>query len=81
MLTSSFLANFLLHNYKQVQQLLEELPFAIMALQSGKPAHEMDYHHHIEMEWEYLAARKSEPEEDAFACEYMSYLLVYEAAQ
>ena len=32
MLTSSFLANFLLHNYKQVQQLLEELPFAIMAL-------------------------------------------------
>jgi len=51
---SSFLANFLLNNYKQVQQLLEELPFAIMALQSGKSAHKMDYHCHIEMEQEYL---------------------------
>jgi len=78
---SSFLANFLLNNYKQVQQLLEELPLAITALQSGKSANEMDYRHHIKMEQEYLATQKSEPEEDAFACEYMSYLLVYEAAQ
>jgi len=52
-----------------------------MALQSGRSANEMDYCLHIKMEQEYFTARKSEPEEDVFACEYMSYLLVYEAAQ
>jgi hypothetical protein len=78
---SSFLATFLLNNYKQAQALLGELPVAIAALQSGKSAAEMDYHQHIKMEREYLASRKLEPEEDAVACEYISLLQKYEAAQ
>ena len=79
--TDIFLATFLLNNYKQVQELLEELLLAIAALQSGKSADDMDYHQHLKMEQEYLTTRKSEPEEDIVSCDYIVLLQNYGTAQ
>ena len=44
------IATFLLGNYKQVTQLLEELPGVITALQSGKSPEDMHYHQHLQTE-------------------------------
>jgi len=80
-LTHTILATFLLSNYKQVQELLEELLLAIAALQSGKSADDMKYHQHLKMEREYLATWKSEPEEDVILCDYIVLLQNYGTAQ
>ena len=74
-------ATFLLNNYIQVQEILQELPCAISALQSGKTAEHTDYHRHIECERAYLSARKDEPAEDVIACEYIVLLQKYKAVQ
>ncbi|KAI0058312.1 hypothetical protein BV25DRAFT_1902184 [Artomyces pyxidatus] len=59
---------FLLNNYKQIQDILDESPCAIVALQSGKTADDTMYHQHLESERKYLAAHKTkEPEEDKYA--------------
>ena len=76
-----FLATFLLNNYKQVQELLDELPLAIATLQSSKLADDMDYHQHLKMEQEYLTTRKLEPEEDIISCDYIVLLQNYGTAQ
>jgi len=80
-LTHTILATFLLSNYKQVQELLEELLLAIAALQSGKLADDMKYHQHLKMEREYLAIQKSEPEDDIVSCDYIVLLQNYGTAQ
>jgi len=51
------LAVFILGNYKQIQPILDKLPIAIAALQSGKAREDTDYHQHLETEQQYLAAR------------------------
>jgi hypothetical protein len=74
-------ALFLLNNYKQVEEILWDLPSAIAALQSGKSKGQTDYHQHIAFVREYLAACKSESAEDVLACEYITLLQNYDTAQ
>ena len=74
------LAMFLLNNYKQVNQILDEMPQAIAALESGKTPEECDYAAHLEAERVYLASRKKEPEADVIASKYISLLKVYKDA-
>lgn len=73
-------ATFLLNNYKQVDQLLRDMPVAIAALESGKTPEECNYTAHLNTERAYLASRKKEPETDIIACKYIELLLVYEEA-
>ena len=75
------LAAFILGNYKQIQQILDELPIAIAALQSGKAREDTDYHQHLETERQYLAARRKESDDDAEACDYVERLIKYQAAR
>lgn len=53
----------------------------IAALQSGKAPEDTIYHEHLEAEHQYLVSRKKEPEKDEIACEYVSLLIKYEAAE
>ena len=77
---ASPLAMFLFNNYKQVNQILVEMPQAITALESGKTPEECDYAAHLEAERAYLASRKKEPEADVIASKYISLLKVYKDA-
>ncbi|KAA1473373.1 hypothetical protein DENSPDRAFT_765398, partial [Dentipellis sp. KUC8613] len=72
---------FLLNNYKQVQNILDELPDAIKLLQSGKSSQDLDYAKHLEAERLYLAARKKDSPQDARNCEYVSLLIKHRAAE
>ncbi|KIM86138.1 hypothetical protein PILCRDRAFT_5198 [Piloderma croceum F 1598] len=74
------LATFLFNNYQQAQGLLNDMPTAIAALQSGKALEDTVYHEHLDAERLYLASRKKEPESDVIACEYVALLIKYEAA-
>ena len=80
-ISNTILANFLLGNYKQIQQILDELPLAIAALQSGKMHDDTDYYQHLEAEHQYLGVRKKESDKDKVACEYIHCLLKYKEAQ
>ena len=73
-------AMFLFNNYKQVDQILDEMPKAIAALESGKTPDECDYAAHLEAERIYLASHKKEPETDVIASKYISLLKVYKDA-
>jgi hypothetical protein len=75
------IATFLLGNYKQVTQLLEELPGAITALQSGKSPEDMYYHRHLQTERQYLLSRKEESPNEEFACEYVQQLIMHQKAK
>jgi hypothetical protein len=75
-----FIATFLFNNYQQAQGLLNDMPTAIAALQSGKALEDTVYHEHLDAERLYLASRKKEPESDVIACEYVALLIKYEAA-
>ena len=75
------LAAFILGNYKQIQQILDKLPIAIAALQSGKAREDTDYHQHLETEQQYLAARWKESDDDAEACDYVERLIKYHEAR
>ncbi|KAA1471648.1 hypothetical protein DENSPDRAFT_880660 [Dentipellis sp. KUC8613] len=78
----SELSAFILNNYKQVQNILDELPSAIAALQSGKTSEETAYHQHIEAERRFLTERQSkEISYDTFACDYLQHLLEYREAK
>jgi hypothetical protein len=57
------------------------MPPMIAALQSGKAPEDTIYHEHLEAEHQYLVSRKKEPEKDEVACEYVSLLIKYEAAE
>ncbi|KAA1467688.1 hypothetical protein DENSPDRAFT_877519 [Dentipellis sp. KUC8613] len=72
---------FLLNNYKQVQQILDELPETVKVLQSGKKPEDLDYHQHLVAEREYLAARKKNSPEEAKEVEYLGLLLKHSAAE
>jgi len=74
------LTTFLLNNYKQVDQMLLDMPIAIAALESGKAPEECDYPAHLNTERAYLASRKKEPEADITACKYIELLMVYDEA-
>ncbi|KAA1475563.1 hypothetical protein DENSPDRAFT_860864 [Dentipellis sp. KUC8613] len=71
---------FLLNNYKQVQQILDELPDTIKILQSGKSSEDLDYHQHLETERAYLAARKKASPEEEKEVEYLNLLIKHAAA-
>ncbi|KAI0059962.1 hypothetical protein BV25DRAFT_1918089 [Artomyces pyxidatus] len=75
------LGTFLLGNYRQIQQILDEMPDAIAELQSGKTPEETDYHAHLKAEREFLAARKKESASDVFASEYVALLQRFHTAQ
>ena len=57
------------------------MPTMIAALQSGKAPEDTVYREHLEAEHQYLTSRKKEPEKDVIACEYISLLIKYEAAE
>ncbi|KAI0055191.1 hypothetical protein BV25DRAFT_1930474 [Artomyces pyxidatus] len=75
------LGTFLLGNYRQIQEILDELPLSIAALQSGKCAEDTDYHAHLQAEREFLLSRKKESKEDVFAAEYVDLLQKYHMAR
>ena len=68
---------FILNNYKQVGQILDEMPKAIVALESGKTPAECDYAGHLKAERIYLASHKKEPEANMIASKYIYLLAVY----
>jgi hypothetical protein len=78
---TSSIAAFLLGNYRQVSQMIEELPSAIAALKSGKAAEDTHYHQHLESERQYLLSRRQESPEEEFVCEYIQRLLVHQKAK
>lgn len=71
---------FLLNNYKQVGDLLTDMPIAIAAFESGKTPEECDYVSHVNTERLYLASRKKEPEADETNCKYITLLLLFKKA-
>ncbi|KAH9972566.1 hypothetical protein BGW80DRAFT_1119934, partial [Lactifluus volemus] len=75
------LSTFLLGNYKQVNQLLEELPGVIAEFQSGKLPKDTDYHRHLETERQYLLSRRGESPDEEFACEYIQRLIMHQKAK
>jgi hypothetical protein len=76
-----FVATFLLGNYKQLSQLLEELPSAITSLESGKSHKDTRYHQHLESERAYLLSCRQESPEEEFACEYIELLIMHQKAK
>lgn len=74
-------AMFLFNNYKQVDQILDEMPKAIAALESEKTPNECDYAAHLKAERVYLASRKKEPEADVMVSKYITLLKVYKDAR
>jgi hypothetical protein len=74
-------ALFLFNNYKQVDQILREMPNAIAAFESETTPDECDYARHLEAERVYLASRKKEPAADVIASKYISLLIVYKDAR
>ena len=77
----SYLGNFLLNNYKQVMEILTELPIMIATLQSGKSQEHMAYVAHLDAERAYLASLKKEPEAHVFGCQYITLLQEYSQAE
>jgi hypothetical protein len=71
---------FLLNNYKQVGQILTEMPTAIAAFKSGKTLDECDYAEHLKAEHVYLASHKKALKADVIASRYISLLIVYTTA-
>jgi hypothetical protein len=76
-----FVATFLLGNYKQLSQLLEELPSAIASLESSKSHEDMCYHQHLESKWAYLLSHRQESPKEEFACEYIELLIMHQKAK
>jgi Kyakuja-Dileera-Zisupton transposase len=70
-------AMFLFNNCKQVDQILDEMPKAIAALESGKTPDECAYAAHLDAKQIYLASHKKEPEADVITSKYISILKVY----
>ncbi|KAI0038235.1 hypothetical protein FA95DRAFT_1567860 [Auriscalpium vulgare] len=75
------LSTFLLNNYRQIEQILTELPEAIAALQVGKTVEDTQYHKHLEAEREYLESRKKETPSEVFACDYIDILIKHRTAK
>lgn len=71
---------FLYNNYKQISSLLEDLPGAIAALESGKTPEDCAYATHLVAERAYLVMRKKEPAGDAVGANYIGLLVAYEEA-
>jgi hypothetical protein len=76
-----FVATFLLGNYKQLSQLLGDLPGVIASLESGKSHEDTRYHQHLENERVYLLSRRQESPEEEFACEYIELLIMHQKAK
>ncbi|KAH9952513.1 hypothetical protein BGW80DRAFT_1194853 [Lactifluus volemus] len=75
------LSTFLLGNYKQLSQLLGDLPGVIASLESGKSHEDTRYHQHLENERVYLLSRRQESPEEEFACEYIELLIMHQKAK
>ncbi|TFY75079.1 hypothetical protein EWM64_g8933 [Hericium alpestre] len=72
------LSAFLLNNYKQVGEILEDLPPAIAVLQKGKTAADTDCHKHLEAERKYLATQKKAVPKETWQQDYIELLTKYQ---
>ncbi|KAI0038002.1 hypothetical protein FA95DRAFT_1578459 [Auriscalpium vulgare] len=71
---------FLLNNYRQLEEILRDLPAAIEALQAGKTSEDMEYHKHLEAERMFLEHPRTETEDEAVGCEYVDILMKHRTA-
>jgi Kyakuja-Dileera-Zisupton transposase len=74
-------ATFLLGNYKQIGNMIKELPSVIATFRSRKTPQDTDYHQHLESKRKYLLLCREESSEENFACKYIERLLLHQKAK
>ena len=75
------IGNFLLNNYKQVEEILTEMQTMVTALQSGKSPENTTYNEHLNAECVYLIPLRKEPQAHVFGCQYISLPLKFSQAE
>ncbi|KAF8530645.1 hypothetical protein JB92DRAFT_2804438 [Gautieria morchelliformis] len=75
------LGKFLLNNYRQALQVLEEMPVRIKALMSGRQVSEACFATWLQDERDYLESKKTEPDTDVLGVEYVELLNKYNDAR
>jgi hypothetical protein len=73
--------HFILNNYKQALQVLEEMPIRIQALTLGRETTKAQYMSWLEEERKYLLSKQSEPPKDVLGIEYVELLNKYHDAR
>jgi hypothetical protein len=72
---------FILNNYQQALQILEEMPVRIQTLTSGRRVPEAQFMTWLDEERKYLLSKQSEPREDILGIEYVELLNRYHDAR
>ena len=80
-LTSMYSGQFLLNNYKQALEILQEMPLRIQTLTSGREISDTQFTDWLIKEREYLESKQSEPEADILGVEYVELLQKYAQAR
>ena len=74
---AEFIGHFLLNNYKQALEVIHDMPIRIATLTSEQLITDVQFTQWLEDERLYLESRKSEPEADMLAMEYVQLLQKY----
>ncbi|KAF8525693.1 hypothetical protein JB92DRAFT_2535410, partial [Gautieria morchelliformis] len=74
------LGQFLLNNYKQALEILRDMPVRIQSLLPGRHISDAQFSTWLQEEHKYLNSKKSEPEKDILATQYVGLLSKHEEA-
>ena len=77
----SFSGHFLMANYKQALESIQEMPLRIETLTSGRQISDAQFASWLEAERTYLISRQTEPETDVLGIEYVEMLNKYYEAR
>ena len=75
------IGEFLLNNYKQALDILQEMPIRIVTLLSGRPISDAQFSGWLEAEHQYLKSKQAEPQANILGVEYVELLTKYNDAQ
>ena len=75
------IGEFLLNNYKQALDVLQEMPIRIATLLSGRPISDAQFAGWLEAKHQYLKSKQAEPQADILGVEYVELLTKYNDAQ